>query len=304
LPELITGLFRVGHNGPLFFLLLRPWRSLTGDSEFALRYPSALLGALAVPLGFVLARQLGFTRRVGLLLGLLLATSPYLVWYGQEAKMYALLLVLVTLAFIAYLKALTTPSPTLGGRKKQAVWWVVFVVATSLSFYTHILAPLMLVVYGVVALLYRANLRRHWRGWLISMACLTVPYLPLALWQAPLWLNNFHSGHPFYPLDRQIFILLQLYSGGLIRFAGLTGIVLFVFLFLGGLFLPGPPTTDRRPPTADRRSITNYPPPFTPQCAASPWDASHPLSLNSPSLHHPDSLPINCPASRRGRRRN
>jgi hypothetical protein len=155
------------------------------------------------------------------------------------------------------------------------------VVATSLSFYTHILAPLMLVVYGVVALLYRANLRRHWRGWLISMGCLTIPYLPLALWQAPLWLNNFQSGHPFYPLDRQIFILLQLYSSGLIRFVGLTGIVLFVFLFLGGLFLPGLPTTNRRPPsakpplgTADRRSITNYPPPFTPQCAASPWDAS------------------------------
>jgi len=117
--ELITGLFRVGHNGPLFFVLLRFWRNLTGNSEFALRYPSALLGALAVPLGYVLARQLGFRRRAGLLLGLLLATSPYLVWYGQEAKMYALLLVLVMLAFIAYLKALT------GSRIK---WWVVFTI--------------------------------------------------------------------------------------------------------------------------------------------------------------------------------
>ena len=119
LSELLAGLFRVGHNGPLFFLLLRPWRSLTGDSEFALRYPSALLGTLAVPLGFALARQLGLSRRVGLLLGLLLATSPYLVWYGQEAKMYALLLTLVTLAFIAYLKALTTPTPTLRGFKGE-----------------------------------------------------------------------------------------------------------------------------------------------------------------------------------------
>jgi len=298
LSELLAGLFRVGHNGPLFFLLLRPWRSLTGDSEFALRYPAALLGTLAVPLGFALARQLGFSRRVGLLLGLLLATSPYLVWYGQEAKMYALLLALVILAFIAYLKALTIPSPTLRGFRGEQVgenltlqplksggeggwgdeggmrcpplnlvgggwWWVIFVVATSLSFYTHILAPLMLVVYGLVALFHHADLRRHWRGWLISMGCLTVPYLPLVLWQAPLWLDGFQSGHSFYPLEKQIFILLQLYSSGLVRFVGLTGLILFVFLFLCGLFLPGrPPTHSALPLVAGqadtRRLATNY----------------------------------------------
>ncbi|MCQ3976346.1 MAG: hypothetical protein DPW09_23195 [Anaerolineae bacterium] len=239
--QLLASLLREGHNGPLFFLLLRPWRTLAGNSEFALRYPSALLGVLAVPLGYVLARQLGFSRRVGLLLSLLLTTSPYLIWYGQEAKMYTLLLVLVLLAFIAYLKALT-PSPTLPPKERGSRkwgWWLVFVVATSLSFYTHILSPLMLVIYGLVAWLHPAQLRRHWRGWLVSMACLTLPYLPLALWQAALFFQDFESGHPFYPLDKQIFILLQLYSSGLVRFAGLTAIILFVFLLLCGLFLPG-----------------------------------------------------------------
>jgi uncharacterized membrane protein len=239
--QLLASLLREGHNGPLFFLLLRPWRTLAGNSEFALRYPSALLGVLAVPLGYILARRLGFDRRVGLLFSLLLATSPYLIWYGQEAKMYSLLLVLVLVAFIAYLKALT-PSPTLplkGRGSRKWGWWLVFVVATSLSFYTHILSPLMLVIYGLVAWLHPAQLRRHWLGWLISMACLTLPYLPLALWQASLFFQNFESGHPFYPLDRQVFILLQLYSSGLVRFAGLTAIILFVFLLLCGLFLPG-----------------------------------------------------------------
>lgn len=237
LSQLLAGLFREGHNGPLFFLLLRPWRALTGNSEFALRYPSALLGMLAVPLGYLLARHLGYNRRIGLLLSLLLATSPYLIWYGQEAKMYALLLVLVTVAFIAYLKALTL-SPG-EGEKRDWFWWVIFVIATSLSFYTHILSPLMLIIYGLVALLHPAYLRRHWLGWLISMACLTLPYLPLALWQAPLFFQGFESGHPFYPLDKQVFILLQLYSSGLVRFAGLTAVILFVFLLLCGLFLPG-----------------------------------------------------------------
>ncbi|MEW5957432.1 MAG: glycosyltransferase family 39 protein [Chloroflexota bacterium] len=230
--DLLSGLFRAGHNGPLFFICLRFWRSLAGNSEFALRYPSVVFGALAIPLGFGLARQLGFGRRAGLLLGLLLATSPYLVWYGQEAKMYTLLLALVTLAFIAYLKALD------GAGKK---WWGVFVVATSLSFYTHILSPLMLGVYAVTALLYHRRWRQHWRGWLISLACLTLPYIPLAWWQWPLLLDGYQSGHPFYSLREQTYLLLQLYSRGLLHFAELAPIILVVFLFLGGLFLNDPP---------------------------------------------------------------
>jgi uncharacterized membrane protein len=284
LPQLVAGLFQEGHNGPLFFLGLRFWRNLTGNSEFALRYPSALLGTLAVPLGFVLARQFGFSRRVALLLSLLLATSPYLVWYGQEAKMYALLLVLVALAFIAYLKVMnSTPSLTLplrGGGNQQWVWWLVFVVATTFSFYTHILAPLMLVVYSLVVWLHPDKWRRHWRGWLISMGCLTLPYLPLALWQAPLWWNSFQSGHPFYPLDKQIYTLLQLYSSGLVRFLGLTAIILFVFLWLCGLFLPGPLTADRRLSTNYARRST----PHAPRLILAGWVLLPPLIVYLISL--------------------
>ena len=247
--HLVDGLFQQGHNGPLYFMLLRPWRNLTGDSEFALRYPSALMGAVAIPLGFILARQLGFSRRAGLLLGFLLATSPYLVWYGQEAKMYTLLLAAVTLAFIAYLKALT---------RSKLRWWVVFVVSTSLSFYFHILSPLMLIVYTVVALVHRIELRRHWRAWLISMASLTLPYVPLALWQFSFFIAGTDRGHPFYPLRQELLILLQLYTRGLFNFAAsieaifiaigldsgiippsadLAPLIFFVFLFLCGSYL-------------------------------------------------------------------
>ena len=244
LKDLISGLIQQGHNGPLFFLLLRPWRILTGDSEFALRYPAALMGTLAIPLGYVLARQLGFSRRAGLLLGLLLATSPYLVWYGQEAKMYTLLLVVVMLAFIACLKALSS---------RGIRWWVVFVISTSISFYLHILAPLMLAVYGVAALLRRSDTRRHRRGWLISMACLTLPYFPLVVWQLDFLISGDSRGHPFYPLRQEFHILLQLYTAGLLRIGWVssTAIVTFVFLFLGGMFL------NNRRAAVEKLTLTN-----------------------------------------------
>jgi hypothetical protein len=69
------------------------------------------------------------------------------------------------------------------------------------------------------------------------MACLTLPYLPLAWWQAPLWFKGFQTGHPYYSLNQIVWLLFQLYSSGLLRFVGVTAIVLYVFLFLCGLFL-------------------------------------------------------------------
>ena len=228
LPELVAGLVQVSHNGPLYFLLLSFWRTFTGNSEYALRFPAAGLGVLLIPLGYALARQLGLSRRAGLLTGLLLTTSPYLMWYSQEAKMYTMLTVLVGVAFLAYLKALAGG----GGR-----WWAVFTAATSLSFYTHILAPLMLIVYAAVALGHGGLTRRRWRGWLASMVLLTGPYLPLAWWQAPRLVRGYASGHQFYPLSEEIYLLLQLYSRGLIRFAGLLPVIAALFLLLAGLFL-------------------------------------------------------------------
>jgi mannosyltransferase len=227
LLELLTKLNAVGHNGPLYFLLLYPWQLATGATEFAIRFPSAVAGTIAIPLGYILARQLGYRRFGGILLALLLATSPYLAWYGQEAKMYTIILVVITLAVIAYLRALLTG---------KSHWWVLFVAATTLSFYFHILSPLMLPVYVAIGFVYMALLRLRWRAWLISMACLTLPYIPLVWWQLPLLLEGQNSGHPFYPLQQQMYLLLQLYSGGLIRSYGITSIILFTFLLLVGFF--------------------------------------------------------------------
>jgi hypothetical protein len=52
LPEVLAAFTRPGENGPLFYLLLRPWLALAGHSEFALRFPSVLMGVLAIPLIF------------------------------------------------------------------------------------------------------------------------------------------------------------------------------------------------------------------------------------------------------------
>ena len=218
-----------GHNGPLYFLTLQGWRALAGDSVFALRYFSLIAGVLMAPLIYQAARRLKLGHLAALIAATLAATSPYLLWYSQEAKMYTWLASLILLAIYAFQSALTA--------QRSGLWWALFVLATSLSFYVHILAPLMTPVYGLWGLIQWPRLKDHWRGWLISLGFLTLPYLPLLLWQAPLWLNDFSSGHPFYPLREQASLLLHLYSAGILRAVfSPYAISLNIFLLLAGFF--------------------------------------------------------------------
>jgi 4-amino-4-deoxy-L-arabinose transferase-like glycosyltransferase len=68
--------------------LVHAWGSLAGDSEWALRFPSALAGALTVPaMAWLAARWLG--RDTVPAAAWLTAGSPFLVWYSQEARSYS-----------------------------------------------------------------------------------------------------------------------------------------------------------------------------------------------------------------------
>jgi len=226
LPELL-GMFRQpAQNGPLFFLVLRPWLAMTGRSEFALRFPSALAGVLAVPILYLLVYRLVQDRRPASLVALLAATAPYLVWYGQEAKMYAALTVLVPASLL-----LTVEIVRRGG------WWrwVLLYLTTSLSFYTHLLAALVVPV-QVLWLLF-LPVARPARGeevgssgepgrWTASrrslaavgyLTALILPYLPLLWWQRQLLLApSQQTGFPFVPLSDIFLVLAAAFNRGIL----------------------------------------------------------------------------------------
>lgn len=78
-------------HGPLYALVLHAWCGIAGDAEWALRLPSAVFGALAVPvIATLAARWLG--REAAAPAAWLAAGSPFLVWYGQEARNYSMLI--------------------------------------------------------------------------------------------------------------------------------------------------------------------------------------------------------------------
>jgi mannosyltransferase len=126
LSTLANNFSRPGWNGPLYYVLLRVWVALAGTSAFSLRYLSLLCGLLGVALLYRLG-ETWFSRVVGYVAALLMACAPYMIWYGQEAKMYALLPVLAMAVLLVYGRALAGLDCLCGGRRRAGNgpprWW-------------------------------------------------------------------------------------------------------------------------------------------------------------------------------------
>lgn len=99
-------------QGPLYLAAAWPLAREFGLSEFWLRAPAALAGLLAVPLAGLLGRRL-CGARTGRLLALLLAVSPFHLWYSQEARGYSFLMFFAILSTLAFLRLAEAPG---GGR--------------------------------------------------------------------------------------------------------------------------------------------------------------------------------------------
>ena len=220
LQTLAQSLTQGGFNGPLYFIALQQWVRMAGDTAFALRFPSALFGALAVPLIYVIARRLlrgtqaeKYSWPVGLIAAWLVAISPYFVWYSQEATMYAE----VTALAIAAIYALRRTVDAADSRRAWP-WWAFVVAATMLAMYSHILAALLIGVEIALFLLWWPQSKRHWLGGMIALAALTLPYLPLIGWQLNYALTPGNQGFAFYRMDQILQVMLAAFANGVLPF--------------------------------------------------------------------------------------
>jgi mannosyltransferase len=171
---------------PAYFLSTYALR-LVSDGDFVLRLPSVLYGALAIAAIYLLGRELLGPRR-GLVAAFLLSISAFHIRYSQEARYYALLMLLSTLSLYFFYRGL---------RRNDARSWAGYAVTSTLAVYTHLFAFLFLAVQGVYALssfLYRRltpspaaarpETGRFWRrepffSFLASAVVMALLYLPM-----------------------------------------------------------------------------------------------------------------------------
>jgi mannosyltransferase len=138
---LVAELFSPNAGYPLYHLLLKAWVLIAGDAEWALRFPSALAGALVVPALMAAVGELSshhtHTRDVrgAAAIGALVALSPYALWHAQDAKVYSLVILASAALLWTFLRAF---------RLNTQRAWLLFAAVALTSVFVHRLALLSL----------------------------------------------------------------------------------------------------------------------------------------------------------------
>jgi mannosyltransferase len=118
---------------PLYPLMLHYWESFFGDGVAQARVLSLIFFLASIPATFMLGR-LAYNRTIGLFAALLVAASPFLNWYGNEIRMYSLLMFVAIINqyfFIKLFKNQTGPRPDQTG-----AWWG-YGLSALVGIYTH-----------------------------------------------------------------------------------------------------------------------------------------------------------------------
>jgi 4-amino-4-deoxy-L-arabinose transferase-like glycosyltransferase len=179
-------------NPPLYYVLAWGWAKAFGTGEVGMRSLSALFGAATVPLAYCIGAELS-SRRAGLITAALVAVSPMLIWYSQEARSYALLVFFCAASLFFFARALRTRS----GRD-LALW----ALASALALCSHYFAVFAV---AIEALWLLVALRSRWRAVLPAIggvALVGLALLPLITAQV----NPTHIGWiDFTPLSTRFF---------------------------------------------------------------------------------------------------
>ncbi|HRF48297.1 MAG TPA: hypothetical protein PLC98_11790 [Anaerolineales bacterium] len=228
---------------PGYHLLLLVWTHLLGREPFVARMLSALTGTLAVALfGWAATRWTEDGGRRNVARMLLLATSPFLLHYAREVRMYGLAIALTALSLGLLAPLLSWPTP----RRRV---WIGYTLTLIVGLYVHLGFA---AVGAAQALGVALSLRRwpgRWRGWVgvgLGVIVGVIPWVYMLVSTSAVLLadTRLEAGARVNVLATSLEVLRQI-AAGPSAMGGLLGWTPFVTL--GGLALVGVWALRRRP---------------------------------------------------------
>jgi uncharacterized membrane protein len=163
---------------PLYFVSLRLWAHVFGSSVRAIRSLSALLSLLVFPCLYWLCCELFESSLTAWIAMMIVAVSPFHVFYAQEARQYSLLAAVILFASAALLYAL---------RRQTRGGWIVYTAALVFGLYTHVLFAgvilgHLLYVLGMSLPLVNWKIRRLPRAVLYYLLATSIGLIAFAPW--------------------------------------------------------------------------------------------------------------------------
>lgn len=132
------------------FYTIIPSLALFGKSEFAVRLPSALFGALTILVLYFLTRELTNKKRVAIIASLLLAINPWHISVSRATSEVVISMFLALLGIYLLIRFLNTIT------RKFLIWGVFFLILSYFFYHSiRLLAPLFI---GMVVFYYWRSL--------------------------------------------------------------------------------------------------------------------------------------------------
>lgn len=133
-------------NYPISYWLIGAILSLLGTNEWTARLVPALVGAFSVPILYFISKRVVSTE-VSLIAVLLLAISPWHIYWSQNARFYSLLLLFCTISIFTFY---------IGLEKDNIIYLVISLISLGLGVLTHTSA--VLIVPGLVGYVFMLGL--------------------------------------------------------------------------------------------------------------------------------------------------
>lgn len=155
---------------PLFYVILKIWIAIGGDSLFWLKLlPVLIASAMIIPF-YRLCRELNLSARAINVTLLLAAVNGYLIYYAQEVRMYVLLLFFTVSSFWLFARFVNNTT-----EKNRSL--IYLFICNLLLIYSHYFGFIIVGVEGLFLLLLD---RRKFFPFSISAAALILFFIPWA----------------------------------------------------------------------------------------------------------------------------
>jgi mannosyltransferase len=167
--QFLISLWHREANMALYYVLLHYWLRF-GDSDAMIRGLSVIFSVATVPIIYALGSRL-FGRNAGLLSAWLLAINLYHIRYAQEARSYALLVLMATVATWLLVRNL---------QERHSAHWGAYAAVCTLLVYSHFFGALVIVGH-FVALCILQRTEVPWWHIVRGLRWFAVLMIPLAI---------------------------------------------------------------------------------------------------------------------------
>ncbi len=174
--DLITQYAKADFHPPGWFIILWFWTKIFGYSEIAVRMPSVIFGTVNIWVVYLIGKKL-VSRHLGIVAALLICLNPLHIYYSQEARMYALACLAVSVNILLLIKLIK-------GEKINLIFLILSNAAVLASDYVaYFIFPSQL----LFILLFKKEILKKW---IMAFSAAVLA----GFWHLPTFLNQFDVG--------------------------------------------------------------------------------------------------------------